>query len=40
MPLITQKALAFAGKTAIIDPKGEFTYQQIIDASSLWAHRF
>jgi len=40
MPLITQKAIAFAGKTAIIDPKGEYTYQQIIDASSLWAHRF
>jgi malonyl-CoA/methylmalonyl-CoA synthetase len=40
MPRITQKAYAFAEKPAIIDPKGEFTYQQIIDASSLWAHRF
>ena len=40
MPLITQKAIAFAGKTAIIDPKGKYTYQQIIDASNLWAHRF
>lgn len=40
MPLITKKALAFAGKTAIIDPKGNYTYQQLIDASTQWAHRF
>lgn len=40
MPKITSSAHLFADSVAILDPKGEFTYQQLIDASNEWAYRF
>lgn len=40
MPKITSSAHVFANSVAISDPSGEFTYQQLIDASNLWAYRF
>ena len=40
MPKITSSAHLFADSVAISDPKGEFTYQQLIDASNEWAYRF
>lgn len=40
MPNITSSAHVFANSLAISDPLGEFTYQQLIDASNQWAYRF
>lgn len=40
MPKITSSAHLFADSVAISDPSGEFTYQQLIDASNQWAYRF
>lgn len=41
MPKITLKALTFSPhKIAIIDPDGEYSYQQLNDASDQWARRF
>ena len=40
MPKITSSAHLFADSIAISDPLGEFTYQQLIDASNQWAYRF
>jgi len=40
MPKITSSAHLFADSIAISDPFGEFTYQQLIDASNQWAYRF
>ena len=40
MPKITSSAHVFANSVAILDPNGEYTYQQLIDASNQWAYRF
>jgi len=40
MPQITSSAHIFADSVAISDPNGDFTYQQLIDASNQWAYRF
>ena len=40
MPKITSSAHLFADSVAISDPNGDFTYQQLIDASNQWACRF
>jgi malonyl-CoA/methylmalonyl-CoA synthetase len=40
MPNITSSAHVFADSVAISDPSGEYTYQQLIDASNQWAYRF
>ncbi len=40
MPKITSSAHLFANSVAILDPNGEYTYQQLIDASNQWAYRF
>ena len=40
MPKITSSAHVFADSVAILDPNGEYTYQQLIDASNQWAYRF
>ena len=40
MPKITSSAHVFADSVAISDPNGDFTYQQLIDASNQWAYRF
>ena len=40
MPKITSSAHLFANSVAILDPNGEYSYQQLIDASNQWAYRF
>lgn len=40
MPKITSSAHDYANSVAILDPSGEYTYQQLIDASNQWAYRF
>ncbi len=40
MPKITSNAHLHANSVAILDPSGEYTYQQLIDASNQWAYRF